>query len=266
LDFPPTEFAISGVSFLIVPRIRTKEESMFAESLLESAPHAHYRSGWTKVASAVVQSAALAVLLAIPLLHVERLQVVPPVPSIRMTRYETPVPTQAQTAPRTSSAAPFPRQMIEPTSIPSTIARFRGAGAEPAAPDLGSSCIGSCGAGIAVATILNSSGPTIDIRPPHRPAPPPVVSTIQLGDVIRKVLPEYPAIAKQLHMQGAVVLMALVGKDGRVERVQPISGPPMLIDPAKRAVEQWQYRPYILNHEPIEVQTQITVNFVLNRD
>lgn len=240
---------------------------MFAESLLESAPHAHHRSGWTKVASALVQSAALAVLLAIPLLHVERLQIVPPVPSIRMTRYETPVTTQTQTEPRTASAEPtFQRELVQPTFIRRGIPTDNGQAAEPSAPDIGVGCTGSCGNDMAVATILNSAGPPIDIRPPRRPAPPPRVSQMSLGELIHKVLPEYPAIAKQIHMQGAVVLMAIVGKDGRVERVQPISGPPMLIEPAKRAVEQWQYRPYILNHEPIEVQTQITVNFVLNRD
>jgi protein TonB len=89
---------------------------------------------------------------------------------------------------------------------------------------------------------------------------------MQLGTLVRKVLPEYPIIAKQIHQQGAVVLMATIGKNGRIEHVQPISGPPLLIGPAQRAVEQWQYRPYILNHEPVEVQTQITVNFVLNRE
>lgn len=89
---------------------------------------------------------------------------------------------------------------------------------------------------------------------------------MQLGDVVRKVVPEYPIIAKQIGLQGAVVLLATIGKDGRVEQVKPISGPPILLNAARLAVAQWQYRPYILNHEPIEVQTQITVNFVLNRE
>jgi protein TonB len=89
---------------------------------------------------------------------------------------------------------------------------------------------------------------------------------MQLGDLVRKVVPEYPTIAKQLRMQGSVVLLATVGKDGRVEHVQTVSGPPLLVRSAREAVEQWQYRPYLLNHEPVVVQTQITVNFVLNRE
>jgi protein TonB len=61
------------------------------------------------------------------------------------------------------------------------------------------------------------------------------------------------------------VLLATVGKDGRVEHVQAVSGPPLLVRPAMVAVEQWQYRPFLLNQEPIVVQSTITVNFVLNR-
>jgi protein TonB len=103
------------------------------------------------------------------------------------------------------------------------------------------------------------------VQPP-RPPGPIRVSTIKLGDLVHKVIPEYPIAAKQLRIQGTVVLMAIVGKDGRVEHVQLMSGPPLLVQPAMRAVEQWQYRPYLLNHEPVEVQTQVTVNFVLNRE
>ena len=99
--------------------------------------------------------------------------------------------------------------------------------------------------------------------PPHAPTRPVRVSEMQLGELVRKVLPEYPMVAKQLRIQGAVVLMATVGRDGRVERVQPLKGPPLLVQPAVRAVEQWKYRPYLLNHEAVEVQTQITVNFTM---
>ena len=102
--------------------------------------------------------------------------------------------------------------------------------------------------------------------PNHESSRPLRISEMQLGDLIHRVIPEYPAIAKQLHVQGAVLLLATIGKNGHVEQVQAISGPPLLQRAAKQAVEQWQYRPYVLNHEAIEVQTQITVNFVLNRE
>ena len=104
------------------------------------------------------------------------------------------------------------------------------------------------------------------LPPPHPSLKPLHVSEMQLGELVRKVLPEYPSIAQQLHVQGPVVLIAAIGKDGRVANVRAVSGPPLLQLPAKRAVEQWQYRPYLLNHEPVVVETQITVNFVLNRE
>ena len=240
---------------------------MFADSLFESAPHVQSRSGWTKLASVLLQSAALVVMLAIPLFHVERLQIMPPVPSIRMTRMQPPLSTRTETSTRSFSAAPtLPREIVQPSFIPRTIPRGGDQTQEPAAaPFVGAPCVGNCDNGMP-ATNIFSAGPVIVIQPLQLPARPVRVSEIKLGDLVRKVIPEYPAIAKQLHIQGAVVLMALVGKDGRVEHVQAMSGPPLLINPAMRAVEQWQYRPYLLNHEPVEVQTQITVNFILNRE
>jgi protein TonB len=239
---------------------------MFADSLFESAPHVQSRSGWTKLASVLLQSAALVVMLAIPLFHVERLQIMPPVPSIRMTRMQPSLSTRTESSARSFSAAPtLPREIVQPSFIPRTIPRGGDQTQEPAAPFVGAPCVGNCGSGIPAANIF--AGPrVIVIQPPHPLSRPVRVSEIKLGDLVHKVIPEYPVIAKQLHVQGAVVLMALVGKDGRVEHVQTMSGPPLLINPAMRAVEQWQYRPYLLNHEPVEVQTQITVNFVLNRE
>jgi protein TonB len=212
-----------------------------------------------------LQSFALAVILAIPLFHVERLQIIPPLPSIRMTPMPQP-PEQTQQSARAYSATPtIERELVQPNNIPSTIARVSDEPQAPAAPFSGVPCIGNCGSGIPIANIF-SGGPMVVVQPPHLPVRPTRVSEMKLGDLIHKIVPEYPMAAKQLHIQGTVVLMAIVGKDGRVEHVQLMSGPPLLVQPAMRAVEQWQYRPYLLNHEPVEVQTQVTVNFVLNRE
>lgn len=241
---------------------------MFADSLLESAPHPAHRAAWSKLASVLLQSLALAVLLAIPLFHMERLQFVPPPPRIRMTTVEQPPVIHEQ--PPTASLRSTPallNQIVEPKWIPrNTPAR------DDQQPIGGSvlpsfSCEVNCGASQGVFTNVISSGPpTITLTRPRTIAKPPVVSDMQLGGLVHKVVPEYPIIAKQIHLQGAVVLMATIGKDGRVEHVQPISGHPMLVRPAVFAVEQWEYRPYLLNHEPVVVQTQITVNFVLGQN
>ncbi len=83
------------------------------------------------------------------------------------------------------------------------------------------------------------------------------------GNLIYRVEPEYPAIARLAHIQGAVVLHAIIGKEGKIENLQAVSGPPLLIRAALDAVRQWRYRPYLLNGDPVEVETQVTVNFIL---
>ena len=84
------------------------------------------------------------------------------------------------------------------------------------------------------------------------------------GFLIHRVQPEYPAPARQVRVQGAVVIAALISKEGTIENLHVLSGHPMLIPAALSAVKQWRYRPYILNGDPIEVGTQITVNFLLS--
>ena len=102
------------------------------------------------------------------------------------------------------------------------------------------------------------------------PPSPPVVGprTVRLshmdpGMLIRRVQPQYPAPAKIAHVQGKVELAASISKDGTIENLRVLAGHPMLVRAAIEAVRQWRYRPYILNNEPVEVETQITVNFSL---
>ncbi len=79
------------------------------------------------------------------------------------------------------------------------------------------------------------------------------------GLVIKIVPPHYPADANGA--EGTAVVGVLVGKDGRVQQVKPISGNAALVAAAKEAVEQWQYRPYTLNGVPVEVESTVTINF-----
>ncbi len=83
------------------------------------------------------------------------------------------------------------------------------------------------------------------------------------GSLAYKVVPTYPPLAKSARIQGQVLLQAVISKQGVIENLRALSGPPMLVEAAVEAVRQWRYRPYILNGEPIEVETQITVNFSL---
>ncbi len=106
----------------------------------------------------------------------------------------------------------------------------------------------------------NSSLPT---APPPAVAHPLRLSHISEGDLIRKVQPTYPALARSARIQGTVVLQAIISKQGTIENLTVVTGHPTLAPAAIEAVRQWRYRPYILNNEPVEVETQITVNFSL---
>jgi protein TonB len=85
------------------------------------------------------------------------------------------------------------------------------------------------------------------------------------GMVLRRVQPSYPQMAKIARVQGAVVLAAIIGKDGTIQNLHVVStASPLLNQAAIDAVKQWRYRPYILNGEPVEVDTTVTVNFTLS--
>ena len=115
--------------------------------------------------------------------------------------------------------------------------------------------------------VLNGLG----IAKPAVPLPPPApairtfrTSTMLEGSLIRRLQPVYPPLARSARVQGTVVLAALIGREGAIENLRLISGHPMLVPAAIAAVSQWRYKPYILNGEAIEVETQITVNFILS--
>jgi TonB family protein len=100
--------------------------------------------------------------------------------------------------------------------------------------------------------------------------PPPVpdssgaISVLNAPNTTSTVPPVYPPIARAAHVTGTVVLQALISKDGNVRALSVISGPPMLYGAAIDAVRQWHYKPYLLNGEPVEVDTHVTVNFSLS--
>lgn len=91
-----------------------------------------------------------------------------------------------------------------------------------------------------------------------------VSQSVSQGMMLHQVAPVYPAAARYSHIQGSVVLRAVIGKDGRIQSLKAVSSPSQdLTDAAVGAVQQWRYRPYTLNGEPVEVDTQIVVNFKL---
>ena len=92
-----------------------------------------------------------------------------------------------------------------------------------------------------------------------------VGGNIQAANLIRRVTPVYPPVAKAARIQGIVRFTATIAKNGTIQNLQVISGQPVLVPAAAEAVKQWVYRPVLLNGEPVEVITQIEVNFDLNQ-
>ena len=86
---------------------------------------------------------------------------------------------------------------------------------------------------------------------------------IQNAMLINRVVPDYPKIAQAAHVSGTIVLHAIIAKDGSVQELTYVSGPPLLIKAAIDAVRQWRYKPTLLNNEPVEVETTIDVVFNL---
>jgi TonB family protein len=101
------------------------------------------------------------------------------------------------------------------------------------------------------------------VGPDGRPTRIRATGPLPGAKLIKHVNPEYPILARQQHLQGTVTMDALVGTDGLVKEVQVTSGPQMLREAAKSAVEQWQYEPLIIDGSPVEVRSEITVNFTL---
>jgi protein TonB len=91
------------------------------------------------------------------------------------------------------------------------------------------------------------------------------VTTLDPAMLIHRVEPIYPPLARQIHREGRVELRAIIGTDGTIQSLQVISGDPMFLNSAIEAVQQWRYRPTILNGQPVEIDTYITVVYTMQR-
>jgi protein TonB len=140
----------------------------------------------------------------------------------------------------------------------------------PAVSDDGPPQLGPSGPGVAergdphgLPNLFDSGSRPVLPAAPAPVAPPVHISHMSEGDLVHKILPTYPPLARAARLQGQVVLQAVISKQGAIENLRVLYGHPMLVPAAIEAVRQWRYRPYILNNEPVEVETQITVKFSL---
>lgn len=107
--------------------------------------------------------------------------------------------------------------------------------------------------------------PTPPVAPPRPKGPIAVSAPVQQAMLIRRVEPAYPTLGIQLRREGRVELHAIIATDGSIQSLEVITGDPLFIPSALNAVREWRYRPTILDGQPIEVDTHITVVYTLNR-
>jgi protein TonB len=237
---------------------------MFEDSTFESAGRIKTRSRRWMFAALVLNGSILVVLVLFPLIYPDALpsHFIPPL-------LVAPAAPHSETPPtvhvRSSSPHDFPelmgRQLVMPTRVPNSIPT-------PNAPAAGFDNI---------ATDIGISGPGVGGGDPFGPRPPvtvvhpPAPASLRLpsrlveSTILYKTIPQYPAIAKAARQEGTVVLQAMISKSGTIEHLQVVSGPPMLQEAALDAVKTWRYRPYLLNDQPIEVETMVRVIFKLER-
>jgi protein TonB len=246
---------------------------MFLESLIETSRDTRARRGFATFVSFALEGVAVGALVLVPLIYTQAL------PGLR---FGEPVPPPPS-APRPNTLGKVRTTLVkvppelqndgvihEPTLIPRGIPK----GPDPVPPQVGDGedeCVGCVpfGTGDRNATARNNWVADL-FKPPTvtamaRDTMPKMlrISRMDPGMLIHRVDPQYPPIAKMTRTQGEVVLAAVIGRDGRIENLRAVSGHPYLVGAAVNAVQQWRYRPTMLNGQPVEVETQVTVRFTL---
>jgi periplasmic protein TonB len=237
---------------------------MFQDALLETTPGERHRRELTLLATLAGEALVIAALVALPLLYLDAI----PGFSVRAA-VRVPLGPPPQVAhdlkPRAPSGgggptAPGPVAILQLNPHPLLPFGPRQASDTDVPPDPNQVArpSGCCG-------VPGGTGEQFAAAPPRPspPARPPLISHVEAGMIVRRVEPVYPALARQAHIQGEVVLRVLISQSGQIENLRVVSGHPFLTKAAADAVEQWRFRPYYLNGSPIEVEAQITVRFVL---
>ncbi|HZW79798.1 MAG TPA: TonB family protein [Candidatus Deferrimicrobiaceae bacterium] len=242
---------------------------MFEDSLLESGGRLKTKRGRTTTFAIFLEILLIGVMVLMPLIFTEALPkqqlmtflVAPPPPPPPPPPAAAPIKIVHQIQTDIVNGA-----LRTPTKIPQKIQMIKEDEAPPQMASAG--VVGGVPGGIPGGQMGGVIGGIISSTPvavPHVATPQRVrVSAgVTSGLLIRKVNPSYPPLARQARISGTVVLRAVISKDGSIENLSLVSGHPMLAPAAIEAVKQWKYKPYLLNGEPVEVDTEIQVNFTL---
>jgi protein TonB len=243
---------------------------MFEDSLLESGGRLKTKRGWTTSIGLLLQVGLLIVMVLMPLIFTEAL------PKQQLMTFLVAPPPPPPPPPPAAAPVKIVKQiqtdivngeLRTPTKIPQKVQMIKEDEAPP--PAMASTgVVGGVPGGIPGGQMGGVIGGIISSTPVAVPkvATPQrirVSQGVSQGLKVRDVKPNYPPLARQARISGTVVLHALISKDGSIENLTLISGHPMLAPAAIDAVKQWKYRPYLLNGEPVEVETEVQVNFTL---
>lgn len=238
---------------------------MFEDSLIESGGKLKDKRKSTTAFSFLLEALVIGFMILVPLLFTEALPnltasmslVAPPPPP-------PPPPPAAVHIVKQVQTDIVNGQLRTPTKIPKKVEMIK---EEEAPPPMMSGVVGGVPGGIPGGSMGGVMGGIVGstaLIPKVAVQRIRVSSGVTQGLVVHRVEPTYPAIAKAAHVQGTVILAAVIGKDGTIQNLHVVSGHPLLQGAAMDAVKQWKYRPYILNGEPVEVDTQVVVNFTLS--
>jgi periplasmic protein TonB len=239
---------------------------IFHDSLIESSRKSQ-RNPWAVVGSLACQLLFLVTLIVAPLYFTDSL----PKPEVLTMLYVPPAAAAASNV--TRLRVPTSTNASTRTSIPSPVRKTQEAPPPPV--DTTSGVVGGVPGGVVggvpggvLSAVLGNTGSVPVLAKTPEPTPNKrmrVASRVAAANLIHDVAPIYPPEAGRARIEGTVVLLALIGKDGAVRDVRVQSGSPLLAQAAIDAVRQWRYRPYLLNGEPVEVDSQVTVTFNLSK-
>jgi len=234
---------------------------MFEDAMMESGGRINTRSKYYTIFGALLNGCVLAALILVPLLHPQALPksemtamlVAPPPPA---SPPPPPVPQVQQVR-----SVPMLSEFIAPRTIPAQIHTGRDT-SQPPVPGANMQEMGAAASPApgGLFDLLGTGQPVVHAPTPNKVR---VSQGVMAGNLVSRPDPVYPAIAKDARIQGTVILSATISKTGSIENLTVVSGPAMLAPAAIEAVRQWRYRPYLLNGEPVEVQTLVNVTFSL---
>ena len=152
------------------------------------------------------------------------------------------------------------RQLNAPSRIPNDLKMLAGKEPPPSSGFTAANIDGLGGSGSAGNIFKGQNGPKVKIEAPRKMT---ISAGVAGGLLIQKTTPVYPQIAKQARVSGTVVIQATITKNGTVDNLRVVNGPTMLRQSALDAVKSWRYRPYLLDGEPVDVETTVSVTFSL---